>query len=144
MSDTGEWWTAPAESESGQLIMVTGRRDVERFRKNPRFTIRVEVTWPYRPMPDGMPSEEDSKVMEQVTDLLNDEFRRDPVAVMTGIFTGSGERNWVFYTLSTHIFGRKLNEVLEPLPVLPLSISAENDPEWEAYDEMADAEIQLD
>ncbi len=30
-----------------------------------------------------MPSEEDSKVMEQVTDLLNDEFSRDPVAVMT-------------------------------------------------------------
>lgn len=34
--------------------------------------------------------------------------------------------------------------MLEPLPVLPLSISAENDPGWEAYDEMADAEIHLD
>ena len=101
MSDTGEWWTAPAESEDGQLVMVTGRRDVERFRSNPRFTIRVEVTWPYKPLSDGMPSEADSEVMEQVTDLLNDEFRRDPVAVMTGIFTGGGERNWVFYTLST-------------------------------------------
>ena len=132
MSDTGEWWTAPAESEDGQLVMVTGRRDVERFRSNPRFTIRVEVTWPYKPLSDGMPSEADSEVMEQVTDLLNDEFRRDP------------ERNWVFYTLSTHIFGRKLNEVLAPLPLLPLKISAENDPGWEAYDEMADAEIKLD
>lgn len=144
MSDTAEWWTAPAESEDGQLVMVTGRRDVERFRSNPRFTIRVEVTWPYEPLSDGMPAEADSEVMEQVTDLLNDEFHRDPVAVMTGIFTGGGERNWVFYTLSTHIFGRKLNEVLAPLPLLPLKISAENDPDWEAYDEMADAEIKLD
>lgn len=144
MSDTGEWWTAPAESEDGQLVMVTGRRDIERFRSNPRFSIRVEVTWPYEPLPDGMPSVADSEVMEQVTDLLNDEFSRDPVAVMTGIFTGGGERNWVSYTLSTHIFGRKLNEALAPLPLLPLKISAENDPDWEAYDEMADAEIKLD
>ena len=41
----GVWWTAPAESESGRLMMVTGRRDVGRFRENPKFNVRVEVTW---------------------------------------------------------------------------------------------------
>ncbi|MDE6320838.1 MAG: DUF695 domain-containing protein, partial [Muribaculaceae bacterium] len=51
---------------------------------------------------------------------------------------------WIFYTLSTHIFGRKLNEALAHLPQLPLSIYCENDAEWAEYDEMSQAEINLD
>ncbi len=40
----GNWWTAPAEAENGQTILVTGRSDVAHFRTNPRFNIRVELT----------------------------------------------------------------------------------------------------
>lgn len=29
--ENGTWWTAPTESESGGLILVTGRKDVENF-----------------------------------------------------------------------------------------------------------------
>ncbi|MDE6279689.1 MAG: DUF695 domain-containing protein, partial [Paramuribaculum sp.] len=49
-----------------------------------------------------------------------------------------------FYTLSTHIFGRKLNEALKDMPVLPISIYCENDPDWLEYDEMSEAEINID
>lgn len=140
----GDWWTAPAESESGRLIMVTGRRDVASFRSNPKFSTRVEVTWPYEGDAAGMPDEATAKLMEEATEALQRTFDRDPVAVMTGIYTGDGQRNWIFYTLSLPIFGRKLNESLADMPVLPLSISAENDPDWAEYDEMSDAEIKLD
>jgi acetylornithine deacetylase/succinyl-diaminopimelate desuccinylase-like protein len=145
-TETGTWWTAPAESEeTGRTIMVTGRKDVERFRSNPRFNIRVEVTWRYEsPTPGGMPSEADAEMMEQVQEALQKEFRKDPVAVLTGIYTGDGRRDWIFYTLSTHIFGRKLNETLAPFPLLPLTVYCENDPGWEEYDEMSKAEIKMD
>lgn len=143
-TEFGTWWTAPAESENGRLIMVTGRKDIEKFRQNPRYKIRIEVSWPYEAEPDGMPDSATSKLMEEVQEVLQAEFRKDPVAVLTGIFTGDGRRDWVFYTTSTHIFGRKLNELLAPFPLLPLEISAENDPDWEAYDEMAEAEIKID
>lgn len=141
---SGTWWTAPAQSEDGRLIMVTGRKDVERFRENPRFTIRVEVRWPYEGDASGMPDKSTSEIMEQATDAINSVLRRDPVAVMTGIFTGDGMREWVFYTTSTHIFGKKINEALADMPLLPLEIYCENDPEWAGYDEMAEAEIRLD
>lgn len=145
VTDNGTWWTAPAESEeSAATILVTGRRDVDKFRTNPRFSIRVEVTWKYTPGPDGMPGEEESKLMEEAGDRLAEAFRKDPVAVMTGIFTGDGKRDWVFYTLSTHIFGRKLNEALADMPLLPLTVYCENDPLWEGYDEMSQAEIKID
>lgn len=144
MSGIQDWWTAPTQSESGRLIMVTGLRDVAAFRSNPRFNIRVEVTWRYHGDPSGMPDTPTSTLMEQAQEALQETFRKDPVAVMTGIFTGDDERNWIFYTLSTHIFGRKLNEALAPFPQLPLEIYCENDPRWEEYDEMRQAEIKLD
>lgn len=137
-----DWWTSPAESADGRLIMVSGRRDVARFRENPRFSIRIEVSWQYSDSPEaGMPDDDDARVMEQATDALQAVLAADPVAVMTGIYTGAGRRDWVFYTLSTHIFQKKLNEALAPLPLLPLEITAENDPEWAEYDEMRLTEI---
>lgn len=144
MAEEDVWWTAPAQSDGGRLIMVTGRRDVERFRSNPRFSIRVEVTWAYEGDASGMPDTATSQLMEEVQEALQRDFRRDPVAVLTSIFTGDGERNWVFYTLSTHIFGRKLNEALADFPTLPISIYCENDPDWQEYDEMSEAEIHFD
>lgn len=144
MGKISEWWTAPAEAEDGNTVIVTGRKDIKKFRDNPRFSIRVEITWKYEGNASGMPSREDSEMMEKVTELLNETFDKDPVAVMTGIFTGDSERNWIFYTLSTHIFGKKLNEALAELPLLPLKIYSENDSDWSQYDEMAQTEIQLD
>lgn len=138
------WWTAPAESEDGHLIMVTGRRDVDKFRSNPRFSIRIEVTWKYDGDSTGMPDTATSQLMEEAQEALQNIFHKDPVAILTGIFTGDGQREWVFYSLSTHIFGKKLNEALAPFPMLPISVYCENDPGWQQYDEMAEAEIKID
>lgn len=55
---------------------------------------------------------------------------------MTGIYTGDGERDWVFYTQNLNIFGRVFNRALEPLEQMPLLIEAESDPDWEEYREM--------
>lgn len=138
------WWTAPAESEDGHLIMVTGNKDVAKFRSNPRFCIRIEVSWNYTGDASGMPDTATSELMEQVQEALQTEFRKDPVAILTGIFTGDGKREWVFYSVSTHIFGKKLNQALEPFPLLPITVYCENDPGWEGYDEMTQAEIWFD
>lgn len=132
--DNQHWWTTPLEDENGELVMVTGRGDISTFRNHPRFHIRITVGWQYGP--SGMPSEADAKMMETATDEFHKILTKDPVAVLTGIYTGAGRRDWVFYTLSTNIFNNKLNEAFRSLPLLPLEISAENDPEWEEYDEM--------
>jgi hypothetical protein len=134
MAEKNDWWTSPTESPDGQLVMVTGRRDIDAFKNNPKYHIRIDITWKYADA--GMPNDTDAELMGKVTDALGETFAKDPIAVMTGIYTGAGERNWVFYTLSTNIFGRKLNESLADLPLLPLQIAAENDPEWAEYTEM--------
>lgn len=140
--ESGSWWTAPTESESGRLIMVTGRKDIDIFRSNERFKIRIEVTWKYEGDENGMPDTATSQLMEEAQNALQNEFHKDPVAVLTGIFTGDDQRDWIFYATSTHIFGKKINKALADFPQLPISIYAENDPEWQEYDEMSEAEIQ--
>ncbi len=141
---TSEWWTAPAEADNGNLIMVTGRENIGHVKETGVFTYRVEVTWPYDdPDPKGMPGYETSCLMDQVNEALQATFDSDPVAVNTGIYTGDGSRNWVFYTRSLHIFQRKLNEVLAPFPQLPLSFEAYDDPDWEEYAEMEQARVDM-
>lgn len=131
------WLTSPFEStESTNLIMGTVRKDVEKFKSNPRFKYRVEVEWTYTPDTLGMPSEDDAKQMEEVEETLNTIFKKDPVAVLTGVYTGDGVRDLVFYTLSLHIFQKKFNEALAVFPILPLTFSAEEDPEWEEHANM--------
>ena len=136
-----EWWTAPAESESGAMILVTGRSGLENVIATGEYNDRIEVTWKYEADAKGLPDFATSKLMEEVTDALNKVFDKDRSAVMTGIYTGAGIRDWVFYVTSVHIFTRKLNECLAPLPLLPLTLSAEEDPDWAEYDEMNEAKI---
>ena len=137
-----DWWTAPAEADNGNLIMVTGRRNMQNVRDTGKYVYRIEMTWTYTPDEKGMPDIATSTLMEQVQDAIEDCFTKDPTAVNTGIYTGDGQRNWVFYARSLHIFQRKINETLAAFPQLPLSFSAEEDPEWEEYDEMYKTEIQ--
>lgn len=130
------WWTSPLEDENGNLIMVTSRGDIATFRSNPKFKIRVTVTIPYEAISSGMPTDKEADQLQAIVESFDAVLKADPVAVLTGIYTGAGERQMVFYTLSTNIFNKKLNLALEPFPLLPLTITAENDPDWEEYDEM--------
>lgn len=141
MSKEAEYWTAPTDSADhpGRLIMVTGRRNVDKFITNPRFKFRIAVIWPYDGDGTGMPDRATSELMEQVQEAFEKEFKRDPVAVLTGIYTGDNRRDWVFYTTSLHIFQRKLNELLASFPILPLQFEAEEDPDWEEYTAMKEA-----
>ena len=140
-----EWWTSPTESDNGKLIIVTGRADMDTVKATGKFNVRVEISWHYQGDGAGMPDVPTSTVMEGVTEALKEVFRKDPVAVMTGIYTGDNERNWVFYTRSVHIFEKKINEALAPFDLLPIKIYTENDPEGLEYQEMKEAsEISTD
>ncbi len=142
---TNEWWTAPAEGENGELIMVTGRRDMQPAIDAGKFNIRVEVTWRYSSDSSGMPSEELAATFEQVHEAFVATFEeRKPITIMTGLYTGAGERNWIFYTSSLNIFQNQLNRALADFELFPLEISAENDPQWSEYAEMCQQAVVID
>lgn len=133
MASSNRWWTFPAEAENGKTILVTGRDGMEEIIRSGKYIYRVNVYWNYNSQPDGMPEEEDALMLEKVTDALQEKFKKDKVAYMTGIYTGDGRRDWVFYTKNLNIFSTVFNSALEELPTVPLVIEAESDPDWEEY-----------
>ena len=137
-----DWWTAPSEDSEGRTVLVTGRRSLDNVIACRRYIYRIEMTWLYEPDEGGMPNYATSRTMEAVTDALQEAARRDPVVVMTGIYTGAGERNWVFYAVTLKAFQSLLNTALSSIDEqLPLTFHAEEDPEWEEYREMCQCEI---
>lgn len=130
------WWSAPTEGESGRTVIVTGRDYMDEVIARGKFPYRVTIGWEYNALPSGMPEDGDAEMMEKATDAMTAEFSKDKVAYMTGIYTGDGRRDWVFYTGNLNIFNKVLNRALAPLDTMPLLIVAEEDPEWNEYREM--------
>ena len=128
-----KWWTAPAESESGKTVIVTGRDSLDEVMASGKYIYRLDVSWDYDADPSGMPSDADSRLMEQATDALMKSFDKSKSAILTGIYTGDGRRDWIFYCLNLKVFSFVFNQALAPLPELPLRIDATEDPDWDEY-----------
>lgn len=136
MARENEYWSYPAEAENGRTIIVTGRDGIDRQRLSGKYTYRVNVWWEYDSLPDGMPEQADAELMEAATESLEAELRKDNAVILTGIYTGDGRRDWVFYTVSLFIFQKVFNRALEDLDTMPLMIEAQEDPDWEEYLDM--------
>lgn len=130
------WFTALSENESGQLVTVYGRDELNEFMECGKLKERVEITWKYEGDEKGLPSDALSEQMENVELALRKGMEKDKLAILTSVYTGGGEKIWVFYTRTTRVFGERLNEALAAFDLLPISIYTELDPEWEEYKDM--------
>lgn len=136
MKLSDKWFTALSENEKGDLITIYGREELEEFVTSGKFKERVEVTWKYTPDTKGLPSDNEAELMENVEIALRKVMEKDKLAILSSVYTGGGERIWVFYTRTSRVFGEKLNDVLKDFELLPISLYVEIDPEWEEYKDM--------
>lgn len=130
------WFTAFSENEQGQMITVLGRDGLTDFRMSGKFSERVEIFWKYETDDKGFPTEETADLMEKVEKTLQNGMEKDKLAINTAIYTGGGEKSWVFYTRKAQIFGERLNELLQSFDKLPITITTECDTDWEEYLDM--------
>lgn len=131
------WFTALSEDESGRMVTINGRDELDAFIQSGKYKERAEVTWKYTSDNKGMPSEAEAEQMETVQNALQKAMeKKDKLAILTGVYTGGGEKVWVFYTRTVRVFGERLNEALSPFELLPITIYTEIDPEWEEYLDM--------
>lgn len=145
MKLTDNWFTALSEGDNGQLVFVTGRKDLSAFRATGSLKVRVEITWRYQADSEGMPAERDAALIAEIEPKLRRAMERDKLAILTGNYTGAGAKYWVFYTRHLPTFGQRLNDSLAEYETLPLEILCEEDPDWEEYADMLSMEqIQSD
>lgn len=115
---------------------MTGREGIADFKHSGKFRERVEIYWKYQVVHNGMPSDQDAELMDEVCTLLRKVMEKDKLAILTGMYTGDGERTLVFYSRTARVVGERLNEALESYPVLPIELYVEADPDWAEYAEM--------
>ncbi len=130
------WFTALSENDQHQIITVYGRDELDAFMQSGKFKERVEITWKYEAEANGMPSDVIAEKMEAVELAIRKVMEKDKLAILTSIYSGAGERIWVFYTRTVRVFGEYLNQALEPFELLPITIYTELDPDWEEYRDM--------
>lgn len=136
MKLSDKWFTALSENEKGDLITIYGREELEEFVTSGKFKERIEVTWKYTPDAKDLPSDNEAELMENVEIALRKVMEKDKLAILSSVYTGGGERIWVFYTRTSRVFGEKLNDALKDFELLPISLYVEIDPEWEEYKDM--------
>lgn len=130
------FWTYPGETESGETLIITGHDGLDSIREAKTHIYRVRASLDYDAFPDGMPTDTAAETLEKITDALLAETSADPAAVITGIYTGAGRRDWIFYTRSLHIFRKIFNRALDPFPTYPFELDAEEDSDWTEYLDM--------
>lgn len=137
MTLSDSWFDALSDNEDGTFTFISGRTDIEAFVDSHKFPNRIEVTWKYQADEKGLPvDDQEAEQMETVGDLLRKKMEKDKLAILTGVYTGQGERILVFIARNVNAFGQRLNEALAEYPQLPLSIYCELDPENQEYREM--------
>jgi len=136
MKLSNEWFTALSENETGDMVTILGRDELTQFASSGKLKDRIEITWKYEPDEKGMPDDAVGERMEAAEVALQKSMEKDKLAIMTAIYTGGGEKIWVFYTRAVQVFGERLNEALAPFEVLPITIYTERDENWEEYLDM--------
>ena len=131
---TDKWFTAISENEDGSYTFISGRSDIDGFINSKKMKQRLEVTWKYEPDEKGMPKiDKEAQIMEEVENRLRTAMEKDKLAILTGIYTGQGKRDWIFIARNVNAFGERLNDALAGLPELPIEIYAEGLADNEEY-----------
>lgn len=138
MKLSDKWFTSLSEDEQGHLITVNGRLELDEFIESGKLNERVEITWKYEGDAMGMPDTATAENMEKVQEALKKAMEKDKLAILTGVYTGSLQKVWVFYTRTVRVFGERLNEALAPFELFPIEIYTEVDTEWEEYKDMSE------
>ena len=85
---------------------------------------------------DGMPSADETEVIDRIMNLLTESLERSKIAILTAIHIGGKQALYVYYTQELQAFSGKVNELLGKLPSLPIQIGATGDPDWTDYKQM--------
>ena len=136
MKLTDNWFSTMAIADNELPIFISGREDLDEFRLSGKFKERVEIYWKYDSNHNGMPSDAEGELMEQVIDSLRNAVEKDKLALLTGLYPGNNERTLVFYTRTSRVFGERLNDALAEFPQLPITLYVEIDPEWNEQQEL--------
>jgi hypothetical protein len=127
-------WTVAKASDQGKPLIIRFRSTPPTGINQTNYRHMMAISWKYEPSSDaGMPSPKESDRMKGLEDLLNQAFEPVQQAFLTVVVTGNGVREWQWYSRDPAEFMSLLNKALAGHSQFPITVSKQDDPEWEAY-----------
>ncbi len=127
-------WTVVEGKLDQTLTQIRYRPNAEKSIGNPQYPRRLTIIWEFEPnnIDGSLPYSDDLIQMQSFEVKLTDALEKDGVAIITFIYTASGQREWNFYIRDVEAASAIINKTIEP--GLPLKISVEDDPSWSEYE----------
>ena len=128
---TDEWQVSEGHYGDNRLITTfrTGARGIV---GSPRYTIRIGIAVPFlAPDAEGMPTSDELAQLVAFEDVVTE--RAGDNAVLVGVITTGGMREFVLYTGSGEWIPAFHTDLKSALPTHDVQMVAETDPKWSVY-----------
>jgi hypothetical protein len=127
------WSILPGKSEGN--AMLTRKNDAcEQFIGNSNFSLRCGIAFHIlHPDENGFPDVMKEPELDQLEDVIFQEFESNVDAIIPVVITTSGFREYVLYSKSEDIFISKLSEIQKQFPQYQLTHFSIPDPKWKYF-----------
>ncbi len=98
----------------------------------------VVIGWPYAGTDTGLPTDDDSALMQAFEDAVAAGTERGGTGVQVASITGAGHKEWRYYAADAEAFVAALNASLDGHPPYPLEIEMFDDSEWQGLQQLLD------
>lgn len=133
----GKWVVAEGEIDNLPAF-VRFRDSVESFISSGDYRHYLRIVWECEEADKlGIPSESEWEQLESFEDNLCTALEANDHAVLTFTMTNDALRQWVFYTQDVAESVRRINEMPQEKERFPIELSANEDPNWEEYNLVA-------
>ncbi len=131
--DENKGWTATQGTLDGRpaFLRIQNGIDQATRARNPH---RVTIAWKYPDNgDDGMPPIELKDRFHELEDALDNAIIEDGTGVLSLVLTTAGRREWHVHFSETKDLQASINNAFAELPEMPITLTAEFDPDWSDY-----------
>ena len=126
-------WSVTQGQKNGQPLVIRYRSERPKGVEAASFPFLLSATWTYQPNEFGLPSADEMELMDKFEDALASSLEGTQTAHLMVILTGSGERDWLWYTCGEEEAMREVNQSLKGHKRYPIQFSVQKDRTWRAY-----------
>jgi len=129
---SADGWQVIQRTNDGRALFARFDKRAARLAKDPRYSIQIGVAIPLRaPDRHGLPNTQEMGQLAEFEDALIERVAEK--AVLVGVITTNGMREFVLYTGSGDWIAGFHEELKAALPTHEVQVMAQTDPSWSVY-----------
>jgi uncharacterized protein (TIGR01619 family) len=129
----GEWefYLTNIDGKPGSIYVDLGLRKVAPLTDKPNLVwVSLKLT---NPREDGLPSNDESKILWELEDALTEQIKSKHNAVDAGSMTSDGDRYYYFFLADTTLYEKTVSEAMVAFPTYEFDYGVKEDKDWSSY-----------